>query len=446
MNKPIISIEKLCKKYTIGGNHYGLMGMPTFRDAFSHKINNFFSNNGKSKNLTTFWALKDISFEINRGEIVGILGKNGAGKSTLLKILSRITYPTSGKIVLRGSLSSLLEVGTGFNPELTGGENIYLNGAIMGMSKAEIDKKFSSIVSFSEIENFIDTPVKRYSSGMYTRLAFSVAAHLEPDLLIIDEVLAVGDNDFQKKCIQKMTDFANEGRTILFVSHDLKAVKSFCTKGIVLHKGTIVFNGDIADALKYYDSKEKNQSDNEAPITGEIQKENNNPVEIGLETPQAAPEDQKQAETLSEKNGIPQKMTGWAKFTDFQLSDSEKNVFMVGEDISLKFSLSALQETEPILFSVSIYNKTDGDWVIGVSSSNQKIYWPKAEKNEIKKGKLILKDICLSPGEYIMAIAAQNPDLKICYALTDLCLSFSVQSEFPTWGKFIHPCNWEVIN
>jgi lipopolysaccharide transport system ATP-binding protein len=204
------------------------------------------------------WSLKDISFTVNQGDVVGIIGRNGAGKSTLLKILSRITSPTEGKIKIRGRVASLLEVGTGFHPELTGRENIFLNGAILGMSKAEIKSKFDEIVAFSGIERYIDTPVKRYSSGMYVRLAFAVAAHLEPEILIVDEVLAVGDAEFQKKCLGKMKDVSSEGRTVLFVSHNMAAVKSLCNKGIVIKNGVIDFVGNIDNAVNFYlnDGKE----------------------------------------------------------------------------------------------------------------------------------------------------------------------------------------------
>src|SRR5204862_2694696 len=191
-------------------------------------------------NLEEVWALRDVSFEVKRGEVVGIIGRNGAGKSTLLKILSRITEPTEGKVTLRGRVASLLEVGTGFHPELTGRENIYLNGAILGMSRGEIRAKFDEIVAFAETEKFLDTPVKRYSSGMYVRLAFAVAAHLEPEILVIDEVLAVGDAEFQKKCLGKMREVARGlGRTVLFVSHNMGAVRSLCETGLLLSEGKI---------------------------------------------------------------------------------------------------------------------------------------------------------------------------------------------------------------
>ena len=200
-----------------------------------------------------FWALRDVSFDVRRGEVVGIIGRNGAGKSTLLKILSRIVEPTDGVARLRGRVASLLEVGTGFHAELTGRENIYLNGAILGMRKVEIDRKLDDIIAFSEIEEFLDTPVKRYSSGMYVRLAFAVAAHLEPEILIVDEVLAVGDHGFQKKCMGKMRDVASgDGRTILFVSHNMGALAQLCERGIVLEHGKVVMIGPVADGIKSY--------------------------------------------------------------------------------------------------------------------------------------------------------------------------------------------------
>lgn len=199
-----------------------------------------------------FWALDDVSFDVARGDVVGVIGRNGAGKSTLLKVLSRITEPTRGRIELRGRVASLLEVGTGFHPELTGRENVYLNGTILGMRKSEIDRKFDAIVQFAEVERFIDTPVKRYSSGMYVRLAFAVAAHLEPEILVIDEVLAVGDAEFQRKCLGKMSDAANEGRTVLFVSHNMAAVRAICTSGLVLRGGRVVAHGPVGEAVAHY--------------------------------------------------------------------------------------------------------------------------------------------------------------------------------------------------
>lgn len=200
----------------------------------------------------SFWALKDVNFDVKKGEVVGIIGRNGAGKSTLLKVLSRITRPTTGEIELHGRVGSLLEVGTGFHPELSGRENIYLNGAVLGMTRAEVKRRFDEIVAFSEIEKFLDTPVKQYSSGMYTRLAFAVAAHLEPEILVVDEVLAVGDAEFQRKCLGKMKDVASTGRTVLFVSHNIAAIRALCDRGIVLRSGNISFVGDASEATAAY--------------------------------------------------------------------------------------------------------------------------------------------------------------------------------------------------
>jgi lipopolysaccharide transport system ATP-binding protein len=202
--------------------------------------------------IEDFWALRDTDFEIQTGEVVGIIGRNGAGKSTLLKILSRITKPTTGRVELRGRVGSLLEVGTGFHPELTGRENIYLNGAILGMSRREIDRNFDQIVAFSDVERFLDTPVKRYSSGMYVRLAFAVAAYLEPEILIVDEVLAVGDMAFQRKCLGRMKEIGRTGRTVLFVSHNMPAVESLCTRAILLEEGRVVRDGDVAGLIREY--------------------------------------------------------------------------------------------------------------------------------------------------------------------------------------------------
>lgn len=252
--KPIIEIHNLGKKYRIG-LHRGYLSL---REQLTSKANRVVkqltSGNGGSGSggIDEFWALRDVSFSVNEGETVGIIGRNGAGKSTILKILSKITPPTTGRILLRGRVASLLEVGTGFHPELTGRENIYLNGTILGMTRTEIKNKFDEIVAFSEIEQFLDTPVKRYSSGMYVRLAFAVAAHLEPEILIVDEVLAVGDSQFQKKCLGKMSEIAQGGRTVLFVSHNMAAVRSLCEKAIWLERGRVKQIGNAEEVISTY--------------------------------------------------------------------------------------------------------------------------------------------------------------------------------------------------
>ena len=254
MSQPIITVANLGKKYRIR-HQAGAQGYSTFREALSNAVKNWFnraSGHGRAGALEDFWALKTVSFEVKPGEVVGIVGRNGAGKSTLLKILSRITEPTEGRILLRGRVASLLEVGTGFHPELTGRENIFLNGAILGMSRLEIRRKFDEIVAFAEVDTFLDTPVKRYSSGMYVRLAFAVAAHLEPEILIVDEVLAVGDTQFQAKCLGKMREVSTGGRTVLFVSHNMSAVENLCRRAILMQKGTLVFDGDPREAIARY--------------------------------------------------------------------------------------------------------------------------------------------------------------------------------------------------
>jgi lipopolysaccharide transport system ATP-binding protein len=254
MNDSIIIVENLSKRYVLGRQAAKSDGLRhAVERAFRSPLEWLMSRRRSSAaRVEEFWALRDVNFEIKEGEVVGFIGRNGAGKSTLLKILSRITEPTHGSIRMRGRISSLLEVGTGFHPELTGRENIFLNGAILGMARMEIKRKFDEIVAFAGLEKFLDTPVKRYSSGMYVRLAFAVAAHLEPEVLIVDEVLAVGDAEFQKKCLQKMGDVAHAGRTVLFVSHNMQAVARLCSRCILLHEGRIKLDGPSTQVANAY--------------------------------------------------------------------------------------------------------------------------------------------------------------------------------------------------
>jgi lipopolysaccharide transport system ATP-binding protein len=282
MSDTVISVENLGKRYALShrstGERYTTLRDVIARQAIapfkaignkmrvrrglngSHSNGSTYSSSNRS--VEDFWALKAVSFEVKQGDVIGIIGRNGAGKSTLLKILSRITEPTEGRIRIKGRVASLLEVGTGFHPELTGRENIYLNGSILGMSRAEVKSKFDEIVAFAEVERFLDTPVKRYSSGMYVRLAFAVAAHLDPEILIVDEVLAVGDTQFQKKCLGKMGEISQrEGRTVLFVSHNLIAVQALCHSAVILHSGQMVFCGDSFSAIAEYNSQRRSLSD-----------------------------------------------------------------------------------------------------------------------------------------------------------------------------------------
>jgi lipopolysaccharide transport system ATP-binding protein len=255
----VIRAEGLAKKYLIGHRadpDESFLGAMIARDtkAMARSARRLLSRNKDQvkESVEELWALRNVSFEVRQGEVVGIIGRNGAGKSTLLKVLSRITDPTEGRVTVRGRLASLLEVGTGFHPDLTGRENIFMNGAILGMSRTEIRRKFDDIVAFADVERFLDTPVKRYSSGMYVRLAFAVAAQLEPEILVIDEVLAVGDAEFQRKCLGKMHDAAEQGRTVLFVSHNMAAVERLCTRAILLESGRVKIEGSVRDALSEY--------------------------------------------------------------------------------------------------------------------------------------------------------------------------------------------------
>jgi lipopolysaccharide transport system ATP-binding protein len=282
--KPIIEVQNLSKKFQINAHKARYLSL---RDSLMDSF--------KFKNKATkedFWALQDLNFTVEAGESIGIIGRNGAGKSTLLKILSRITPPTKGRVILRGRVASLLEVGTGFHPELTGRENVYFNGSILGLRKFEIDRRFDEIVDFSGVEQFIDTPLKHYSSGMQLRLAFAVAAHLEPEILLIDEVLAVGDAEFQKKCLGKMDDVAKSGRTVLFVSHNMAAVETLCKKCLILQNGKTLFEGSATDSICYYlensiatnahfiakNEKQYKGNDSIKIVSAKIETDNNNPI------------------------------------------------------------------------------------------------------------------------------------------------------------------------
>ena len=359
----VIRAENLGKKYLIRHEHPERY--VALRDVLSTQVKKLFSfpkslrPTPASVDFEEFWALKDLNFDIQPGDRVGIIGRNGAGKSTLLKILSRITEPSTGRVELNGRVASLLEVGTGFHPELSGRENIFLNGAIMGMSRAEIRRKFDEIVDFSGVEKFLDTPVKRYSSGMYVRLAFAVAAHLEPEILVVDEVLAVGDAEFQKKCLGKMEEVSTrEGRTILFVSHNLSVVQTLCEKGIYLKGGEIAAAGNIDDLVSAY-------------IREQHQKEN---------------------EKVSRR------------FGGIQIDQIKTTPFTIrsGEDLSIKVSWSGIQTCAIIGGAVLLYSS--GGIRVGIVDLRNKFSGKKMTEGEIVSFHLQINKLNLIEGEYSLGL------------------------------------------
>ena len=326
----VIQVRGLGKKYTLGHQKEPYL---TLSDTIVHTVKapfHHFLHQTVKQSRNQFWALKDVTFDIHKGEVVGVIGRNGAGKSTLLKILSRITTPTEGEIDLIGRVGSLLEVGTGFHPELTGRENIFLTGSILGMKKREIEEKFEEIIKFAEIEKFLDTPAKRYSSGMYVRLAFSVAAHLEPEILLVDEVLAVGDASFQKKCLGKLGDVAKEGRTILFVSHNMGAIKKLCTRALLIESGHLVQDGITSKVITYYLDQSGSIKTNE-DIAGIIRKLPPDPA-IRLENIELFQEGIQVYQTV--ENGVPLEIVITYEVLDrthglrvfFDLMDSDENM------------------------------------------------------------------------------------------------------------------------
>lgn len=393
MNKPIIEAIGIGKKYNITHQRGGYVAL---RDVLTNVLKNPFRFVfHKTKQIVglekkeEFWALADVNFNVARGEVIGIIGRNGAGKSTLLKILSQITPPTTGEVIIKGTMGSLLEVGTGFHPELTGRENIMLNGAILGMAKKEIVKKFDAIVEFAGIDKFLDTPVKHYSSGMYVRLAFSVAAHLEPDILLVDEVLAVGDAEFQKKCLGKMDEITKkEGRTILFVSHNLGAIESLCHKTILLKNGKIEMFAKTSDVINHYLIQGKDK-----PI---------NKIE--------------DSQHLRKKSGMAEDMI----ITQVTIKNKEnvyKNNFLINEDIVLDVEYEIRKEIEIISFWLFIYDKNNNPIV----SSYQKDIGPKIENLKIGSHKIRVKlnNFNLLPGHYNVTVGAYKHDTRDNYRFTD---------------------------
>jgi lipopolysaccharide transport system ATP-binding protein len=379
MSDSIIKVENISKKYVIG--HQKQERYVALRDVITSGAQSLtqkiFQPNKKIVENTRneFWALKDVSFEVKQGEAIGIIGRNGAGKSTLLKILSRITEPTKGNIKLKGRVASLLEVGTGFHPELTGRENIFLNGAILGMSKTEIDKNFDEIVAFAEVEQFLDTPVKRYSSGMYVRLAFAVAAHLEPEILIIDEVLAVGDAAFQKKCLGKMEEVSTQqGRTVLFVSHNLQAVQNLCSSVLVLEKGQVIDHSDVETGIKTYMNLWHQG-------------------EVGSD--------------LNLKDRL-SRASGDVRFTGITMQDESRNTkweFQVGDTIKLQFNYQVFKQVENLMVYFALKSPMD-DLII--TSCKHIISEKELLSNQTASVEIDLPNVCLRPGMYGLYLVLGN--------------------------------------
>jgi len=371
MSDVILKAENISKQYRLGTVGTGTL---------SHDLNRWWHQlrgkedpyakvgavNDRSQKATEdyVWAIKDISFEVKRGEVLGIIGKNGAGKSTLLKILSRVTGPTTGSIKTRGRIASLLEVGTGFHPELTGRENVFLNGAILGMTKAEVNEKLEEIISFSGCEMYIDTPVKRYSSGMRVRLAFAVAAHLEPEILVIDEVLAVGDAEFQKKAIGKMQDISQgQGRTVLFVSHNMESIQQLCTRCLVLENGTSVFEGEVDQAISFYLDKSRDDNNIKLPLES-------NGISI-LD--------------YNIRDFLDNKSSGFLLGKRFKISFILKNTSQ--ETIHLNIRLQIFNEKETLITTLNTFHVNKN---IELKSNTTKIFECMVDKNQISAGNYML--------------------------------------------------------
>jgi lipopolysaccharide transport system ATP-binding protein len=389
MSEVALSIQNLSKSFKIAHQRGGLRGYKTLHDELMILPRRLIDGLKRQRRSTseTFWALKDVSFDVKAGEALGIIGSNGAGKSTLLKILNRITEPTRGAVDIYGRVGALLEVGTGFHPELTGRENIFLNGAILGMSRAEIRRKFDEIVAFAEVEQFLDTPVKRYSSGMYVRLAFAVAAHLDPEILLIDEVLAVGDAEFQKKCLEKMENVATkEGRTVIFVSHDMDAICHLCSRCILLRHGEVAKTGNAADVVGAYLGGERDQSPeiDFAPIESEASF---------------------QFAGLYNQKG--------------QASAS----FSADEPLHLKSSFAVVRQIEGLQLSFAVFNfKGDQIFYSTISMAKPAISVEAAGEYNIAA---VIPGRLLLPGRYSITLALHTPKTKL-YDRRTRALSFRV--------------------
>lgn len=409
MSKRVIKVENISKEYRLGEVGSGTISRDI--NAWWAKVRGYENPNLRISDVASttdsssvHHALKNVSFTVNEGEVLGIIGKNGAGKSTLLKILSRVTTPTSGQFKVRGRIASLLEVGTGFHPDLTGRENIYLNGAILGMRKSEIASKFDEIVSFSGVEKFIDTPVKRYSSGMYVRLAFAVAAHLEPEILIVDEVLAVGDMEFQKKCLGKMKDVSEQGRTVLFVSHNMNAMQQLCTKGILIDKGQLMMEDNIDQVVNQY---------------------------IGIS----------KVDTLSSE-GFARRGNKSVLFKSFYLSDSKGNKIdsvIMGDDLYINVVIEKMTEIKSLDVSFTLRNSM-GEAISHIQNMDTDFIIPSAD--ELIALRIKVDSVLFVPNSYFISVwAGSNSEAYDCI---DNCMSFDILNN-PVFNRMVYPHNIKVF-
>ena len=401
-----IEIQDIGKRYKLGK-----IGTVNLRHFLTEAMKSSVSKNKSKKE--DFWALKDINLNVNQGEVVGIIGKNGAGKSTLLKILSRVTEPTTGQAIIHGRLASLLEVGTGFHPELTGRENIFLNGSILGMRRKEIKDKLDEIVDFSGIEEFIDTPIKRYSSGMYVRLAFAVAAHLEPEILLVDEVLAVGDLEFQKKCLGKMGDIAGSGRTILFVSHNMGAVAELCKRGIYLENGQIAYDGPMNEAIARY-------------------------VDAGVSN----------SVNLQRKNSV-----NYVSSIDIHLADgTPQSRFDLKDEVCITVGIEITEPTDDLHLSIVLYK---GTIKVFFSIDEDQLELNSFEKGSYKR-KMIIPSMFLTGGDYHADVVLKRRSDSSHWDGHLKVLHFTVEElTMNTWfkgfsqrrgGMCVFPGEWEKIS
>ena len=431
MSENAIVVENVSKRYLIGHRFSTVRGRPkdTLRDVVGREISNFVRKatdvvRGRQvvqgDEVEEFLALKDVSFEVKQGEVLGIIGRNGAGKSTLLKILSRITEPTAGRISLRGRVSSLLEVGTGFHPDLTGRENIFLNGAILGMTQREIRKKFDEIVAFAEVEKFLDTSVKHYSSGMYVRLAFAVAAHLEPEILIVDEVLSVGDAEFQKKCLGKIDEVSKtQGRTVLFVSHDMGAIQRLCKRAILLRDGKIVGDNEPGQITRQYVS------------------------------------DGKTLHKVPLREWEDRITNGDATIIDFELHDSRGTVvdFVVfGQRARFLMTVEVRRPIRKAVLGVYLHS-VEGEAIVELWSSNNGLRLDQDEGRITVQA--VIENIWLYPGDYTLSAWVADDLLHVDIDWVRHCRNLRVISSpgayghlkmDPKWGKYFVPSSWTIVD